>query len=208
VSKALHSPAAIRNREPILAVLRRVLPPRGTALEVASGSGEHVVRFAAAFPQLTWQPSDCNPEALASIEAHAEAARLGNVAPPLHLDASAVSWPVGHADAVLAINLVHISPWRTTEGLVAGAARILPPGGALYLYGPYEESGVHMAPSNSAFDESLRLRNPEWGIRKLSDVADLAKSNGFEFVERVAMPANNLSLIFRLTSPAPRGKTG
>jgi SAM-dependent methyltransferase len=198
VSKALHSPAAIRNRDPILAVLRRVLPPSGTVLEVASGSGEHVLHFAAAFPQLTWQPSDCNPEALASIQAHAEPARLANVAPPLQLDASAASWPISHADAVLAINLVHISPWRTTEGLLAGAARILPEGGVLYLYGPYRESGAPMAPSNVAFDESLRLRNPEWGVRTVSDVADLAKSNGFDFVERVAMPANNLSLIFRL----------
>jgi SAM-dependent methyltransferase len=194
---ALTSPSVARNRDPILAVLRRVLPERGTVLELASGSGEHAVYFAAALPTLIWQPSDPDPEALRSIAAHRTATGLPNVAPPLELDAASPSWPVSRADAVVAINMVHIAPWRATQGLMAGAGRVLAPGKVLYLYGPYKENGSHTAPSNAAFDESLRARNPEWGVRDVSALDDLARAHGLVLMERVPMPANNLSLIFR-----------
>ena len=200
---ALTSPSVARNRDPILAVLRRVLPERGTVLELASGSGEHAVYFAAALPTLTWQPTDPDPEALRSIAVHRTAAGLANVAPPLELDAVSSSWPVTRADAVVAINMVHIAPWRATQGLMAGAARVLAPGGVLYLYGPYKANGSHTAPSNAAFDESLRARNPEWGVRDVADLDDLARGHGLVLNERVAMPANNLSLIFRREGRGP-----
>ena len=196
-SDALTSPSFLRNRDPILAVLTRVLPEGGTVLEIASGSGEHAVYFAAALPSLTWQPTDLDQVALRSIAAHRAAARLPNVRPPLQLDASARSWPVEHADAVVAINLLHISPWRAAEGLMAGAARVLRPGSVLYLYGPFRENGVHTAPSNAVFDGSLRARNPEWGVRDVADLTELARVHGLSFAERVGMAANNLSLIFR-----------
>jgi SAM-dependent methyltransferase len=197
VSEALSSPSVLRNRDPILAVLRRVLPDRGTVLEIASGSGEHAIYFAAALPNLTWQPTDADPAALRSIAAHLEAACLPNLLPPIELDAARPPWAVLHADAVVAINMLHISPWRTAEGLMSGASRVLRLGGVLYLYGPYRENGVHTAPSNAVFDESLRARNPDWGVRDLSDVEQLARSNGLVLEERVVMPANNLSLVFR-----------
>ncbi len=196
-SSAQCSPAVARNRDPILSVLRRVLPDKGTVLEIASGSGEHAVYFAAAFPDLMWQPTDRDPDARASIMAHAASAGLPNLAPALDLDAASSLWPVDHADAVVAINLIHIAPWRATEGLFAGAARVLGPGGVLYLYGPYADNGVHMASSNAVFDESLRARNPEWGVRDVSAVVDLAQTHGLGLAERVPMPANNLSLVFR-----------
>jgi SAM-dependent methyltransferase len=194
---ALVSPAAARNRDPILEVLRRVLPARGTVLEIASGSGEHAVYFAAALPHLVWQPTDPDPAALRSIAAYRASAGLPNLAPPVALDAAASAWPVEAADAVVAINMVHIAPWRATEGLMAGAARVLGPAGVLYLYGPYMVDGAHTAPSNAAFDESLKARDPAWGVRDVADVSALARSHGFVLAERVAMPANNLSLIFR-----------
>jgi SAM-dependent methyltransferase len=194
---ALTSPSVARNRDPILAVLRRILPEHGTVLELASGSGEHAVYFAAALPTVTWQPSDPDPEARRSIAVYRTATGLANVAPPLELDAASSSWPVSHADAVVAINMVHIAPWRATHGLMAGAGRVLAPGGVLYLYGPYKENGSHTAPSNAAFDESLRARNREWGVRDVADLDDLARAHGLVLRERVAMPANNLSLIFQ-----------
>jgi SAM-dependent methyltransferase len=197
-SDALTSPSFLRNRDPILAVLARVLPESGTVLEIAGGSGEHAVYFAAALPSLIWQPTDLDQVALRSIAAHRAAARLPNVRPPLQLDASARSWPVEHADAIVAINMLHIAPWRAAEGLMAGAGRVLGPGGVLYLYGPYKENGIHTAPSNAVFDESLRARNPEWGVRDVADLTELARAHGLSFVERVSMAANNLSLIFRL----------
>jgi SAM-dependent methyltransferase len=196
-SDALMSPSFLRNRDPILAVLTRVLPDRGTVLEIASGSGEHAIAFAAALPSLIWQPTDLDPAALRSIAAHRAAARLPNVRPPLQLDASSPSWPVVDADAVVAINLVHIAPWRAAEGLMAGAGRVLGPGGVLYLYGPYKENGIHTALSNAVFDESLRARNPEWGVRDVADLTELARAHGLSFAEWVSMAANNLSLIFR-----------
>src|SRR5215207_7320938 len=194
---ALTSPSVARNREPILAVLRRVLPARGIVLEIASGTGEHAMHFAAALPELTWQPTDRDPEARRSIAARRAAAVLPNLLSPLELDAAAPSWPVERADAIVAINMIHIAPWSAAEGLMAGAARLLAPGGILYLYGPYQENGRHTAPSNAAFDASLRARDPEWGVRDVGAVAELAARHGLALAERVAMPANNLSLVFR-----------
>lgn len=193
----LYAPATQRNRDPILAVLERHLPSRGDVLEVASGSGEHVVHFAARLGGLVFQPSDPDPAARASIDAWVTVSGLGNIRPALALDAAAPDWPVMRADAVLAINMIHIAPWRAAKGLVAGAARLLAPGGVLYLYGPYRRDGRHTAPSNAAFDADLRARNPAWGVRALEDVAALAARAGFSEPEVEAMPANNLSLIFR-----------
>ncbi len=193
----IYRPHVARNRDPILDVLRRVLPGQGLVLEVASGSGEHAAYFAAHLPALTWQPSDPDPEALASIAAHRAAAGTPNLLAPLQLDVSAARWPVERADAVICNNMIHISPWSACEGLMAGAARTLPPGGVLYLYGPYKIDGRHTAPSNAAFDATLRAQNAAWGIRDLADVAALAERNGLTLTETVAMPANNLSVVFR-----------
>jgi SAM-dependent methyltransferase len=193
----LTSPAVARNRDPILAVLRRVLPAQGTVLEIASGSGEHAVHFAAGLPHLVWQPTDQDADALGSISAHRASAQLPNLLPALALDASAPLWPTIEADAIVAINMIHIAPWTAAEGLMAGAGRILAPGGVLYLYGPFKENGSHTAPSNAAFDANLRSRDPAWGVRDVGQVAGLANTHGLDLVERVAMPANNLSLVFR-----------
>ncbi|WP_010238608.1 MULTISPECIES: DUF938 domain-containing protein [Citromicrobium] len=198
MSAKRESPAAQRNREPIADVLADVLPERGMVLEMASGTGEHVVHFAKRFAHLDWYPSDPDAEARASIAAHVAQARLANVMPPLALDAAASEWPLDAADAILCINMVHISPWQATEGLFAGAARLLPPmDGPLILYGPYLEREVETAPSNLAFDESLKARDPRWGLRDLAEVDALAKRHGFTRTLRVAMPANNLILVYR-----------
>lgn len=191
------APSAQRNRDPILAVLREVLPANGLVLEIASGSGEHAVHFAGALPGLSFQPSDPNAEARASIDAWAKEAALPNLLPALALDAATPGWPLTRADAVICINMIHISPWAATQGLIAEAARLLPPGGPLYLYGPYRQSGVALAPSNVAFDESLRSRDPRWGLRELDAVAALAAAAGFGPPEVTTMPANNLSVVFR-----------
>ena len=196
--RRLFAPAAARNREPILAVLRRHLPAHGLVLEIASGSGEHTVHFAAALPQLDFQPSDPDPEARASIDAWRAFTALKNVRPALALDVTREPWLVEKAAAALCINMVHVSPWRATEALVRGAARVLPPTGVLYLYGPYRRDGVHTAPSNAAFDASLRARDPEWGVRDLEAVAALAAAHGFAEPIVEPMPANNVSLVFRL----------
>ena len=198
-----HAPATERNRDPIVAVLRDILPPTGTVLEVASGTGEHAIHFAAAFPALRWQPSDPDPGAIASIRAWAEAARLPNLNPPLLLDASAPAWPIDRADALLCINMVHISPWEATVGLLEHSAKLLPEGGPLVLYGPYFQQGVETAPSNVAFDESLRSRDPRWGLRDVDAVLALARSHGLELERIVDMPANNLSLVMRRADPGP-----
>ena len=195
------SPSVARNREPILAVLRTALPSQGLILEVASGTGEHAVHFAAALPGLRWQPTDRDPEAIRSIAAHRARARLPNLLPPLELDASSPIWLVARADAVVSINMIHIAPWAAADGLMAGAGRVLPPRGVLYLYGPFKEDGCHTAPSNAAFDASLRAHNPDWGVRDLGEAAELARRYGLEFVARVAMPANNLSVVFRRSAP-------
>ena len=190
------APAAERNREPILAVLQRVLPPTGLALEIASGTGQHVVHFAKALPRWTWQPSEPDPKMRGSIAAWVSETGVANVLPPLDLDVSRADWPVERADAVLCINMIHISPWRATEHLLAGCERLLGPGGILFLYGPYRRSGRHTAPSNEAFDESLRQRNPQWGLRDLETVEETANQHGLALSEVVEMPANNLSVVF------------
>ena len=190
------APAAQRNREPILAVLREVLPPSGTILEIASGSGEHVIHFARALPDLTFQPSDINPASLESISAWIASSAVPNILPPVKLDVMAGNWPLS-ADAIICINMVHISPWEATIGLMQGAAGVLSAGAPLYLYGPYRRGGAHTADSNRAFDADLRSRNPAWGVRDLEAVSDLAAASGFSAPRIVEMPANNLSVIFR-----------
>ncbi len=193
----LYYPHVARNREPVLDVLRRVLPPRGLVLELASGSGEHAAYFAANLPALNWQPSDPDAAALASIAAHRADAGAPNLLPPLRLDATSAPWPVERAEAVVCINMIHITPWAASEGLMAGAARTLPAGGVLYLYGPYRIDGRHTAPTNQDFDTRLRAQNAQWGIRDLADVTALAARHGLSLMATVAMPANNLSVIYR-----------
>jgi SAM-dependent methyltransferase len=194
---ARSTPAAARNRDPILRVLRDRLPPSALVLEVASGTGEHAVWFGRALPAVTWQPTDLDPEALESIAAWRDSTALPNVLPPLQLDASAETWPVARADAVVAINMVHISPWAATQGLIAGAARVLTSDGLLLLYGPFRESGMHTAASNAAFDADLQAHNPSWGVRDLDEITAIAGRHGLTKRERIAMPANNLALLFR-----------
>jgi hypothetical protein len=188
------APAVARNRDPILSVLRRVLPARGLVLEVASGTGEHCAHFAAALPALDFQPSDPLPEGRASTDAWC--AGMPNVRPALALDAAAAEWPVDRADAVVCINMAHIAPWAATLGLLRGAARVLPAGAPLVLYGPWRRDGVPTAPGNEAFDADLRARDPEWGLRRLEDLAGAAAPE-FGAPEVVEMPANNLSVVLR-----------
>jgi SAM-dependent methyltransferase len=190
-----HAPAAARNRKPILAVLRRVLPARGCVLEVASGAGQHVAHFAAALPGLTWQPSEVDPELHASIVAWTR--QLANVRPPLRLDATSAPWPVTGIEAVFSANLIHIAPWQVCLGLVRGASRHLAPGGLLVVYGPFRIDGRHTADSNAAFDRQLRETDPRWGVRDLEAVREAASHHGLELEERVPMPANNQTLLFR-----------
>lgn len=192
-----HAPATERNRDFIFEVLARVLPPQGLVLEIASGSGEHAVHFAARSPGWIWQPSDPDPEARASISAWADEAKLPNLRAPIALDVAAPAWPDVAPDAIVCINMVHIAPWDAACGLFAGAGRVLPARGVLYLYGPYRFDGVFTAPSNEAFDASLRARDPAWGVRDVRDLEALAKDNGLSLDEVVAMPANNHSLVFR-----------
>lgn len=199
MSAARHAPATERNRDVILAVLRDVLPPAGLVLEVASGTGEHVRFFGERLPHLDWQPTDPDPDALASIGAWTE--DVPNIRSPLRLDAAAPDWPLARADAMLCINMVHISPWAATLGLFKGAARLLNPGAPLYLYGPYRRTDVPTATSNEDFDMSLKARNPDWGLRELDAVVEAAKSTGLIFERLVEMPANNLSLVFRRSGP-------
>ena len=191
------APHVARNAGPIAEVLGKVLPPRGLVLEVASGTGEHAVSFARAFPGLIWQPSDPDPLALGSIAAWREEAALPNLLPPLRLDAVADGWPVATADAIVCINMVHISPWAATEGLMRGAGRLLAAGAPLVLYGPYRRAGVSTAPSNEAFDASLRARNPAWGLRALEAVQAEAERNGLLFERLWEMPANNVTVALR-----------
>lgn len=197
--EARESPAASRNAGPILSVLGAHLPARGRVLEAAAGTGQHAAAFARALPGLDWTPSDPDPDARASIAAWRAGADLPNLRPPLALDvADPAAWPEGPFDAVVCINMVHISPWSATEGLMAGAASALAsPGGLLALYGPYWEAGVEPAPGNLAFDADLKRRNPDWGLRDLDAVTALARANGLVLTRRVAMPANNLTLLFR-----------
>lgn len=189
------APAAQRNREPILAVLRDALPDSGTVLEVASGTGEHASFFAHELPGLAWQPSDPSPEMRESIAAWCSG--LANAQAPLDLDAAAPDWPIARADAMVCINMVHISPWQATEGLMRGAGQLLASGAPLVLYGPYRRAGKDLEPSNAAFDEDLKRRNPAWGLRLVEDVAQCAASHGLRLDRTVEMPANNLTLVFR-----------
>lgn len=190
----LSAPSALRNREPILEVLRRVLPPAGEVLEVASGTGEHVAHFAAALPEIGFQPSDLDAARRASIDAWAQG--LANVRPAIALDTIG-AWPAGRFDAVVCINMIHIAPWAATLGLIGGAGAVLPSGGVLVLYGPYLRDGVATAPGNLAFDADLRARDPGWGLRRLERVAEIASAAGFSGPEIVEMPANNLCVVFR-----------
>ena len=194
------APAALRNREPIAEVLTDWLPESGIVLEVASGTGEHAVWFARRFPDLTWQPSETHPVALASISAWAEEASLPNLRAPVVVDASTSDWPVKRADAVLNINMVHISPWEASLGLIAGAARLLPAHAPLILYGPWLKDDIETAPSNLAFDANLKERDPRWGLRRVEDFAAAALGKGFELADWRRMPANNLMLLFRKTN--------
>jgi SAM-dependent methyltransferase len=202
MDERLYSPSTERNRAPIAAVLRRWLPAAGTVLEVASGTGEHVAHFAAEFPGLVFQPSDPDAAARASIAAWIAACAAPNIRPPLALDVAAPGWeadpglPVPLA-AILCINMVHISPWVATLGLLRGAGRRLAAGGVLYLYGAYKRAGQHTAPSNAAFDANLRRQNPEWGVRDLETVVAQAEAQGFALADVVEMPANNLSVLLR-----------
>ena len=189
------SPAALRNRDPILGILRTTLPPAGIVLEVASGSGEHVTHFAASLPDLRWQPSDPSTEARASISARLAVEQPHNIHSPLDLDATAESWPIDCVDAVIAINMVHISPWASTLGLFRHAAGLLPSGGPLFLYGPFHREGEALAPSNAAFDADLRTQNSDWGLRSFEDVARQAEQRGFRLDRVIGMPANNLSVV-------------
>jgi SAM-dependent methyltransferase len=198
----LHAAATARNREPILDVLRRVLPATGLVLEIASGTGQHAAFFACALPALRWQPSDVYEPHLASIRAWSAASGADNIAAPLPLDVERQPWPVTHADAILNINMIHIAPWSATAALFEGAARILAPGGVLFLYGPFMRNGQHTADSNQRFDERLRGEDPRWGVRDLADVERVANAADFRLAEVVPMPANNLSLVFR-RSAAP-----
>jgi hypothetical protein len=190
------SPAALRNRAPILDMLRTVLPGSGLVLEIASGAGDHVLHFAAALPNLTWQPSDPSPEARASVAAWIATEKPHNIRPPLDINAAAETWPIDYADALIAINMIHISPWPATLGLLRRARTILSAGAPLVLYGPYRRTGEALAPSNAAFDADLRARNPEWGLRLLDDVVGHAEASGFTLDRVSAMPANNLSIVF------------
>lgn len=202
------APATQRNREPILQVLHQVLPPQGLVLEIASGTGEHAIFFAPSLTPRVWLPSDRDPVALESIQAWQNREPATNLLPPMVLDVSQPHWPetVKQATpqlpldipltAIVSINMVHISPWSATIGLMTGAGELLPPGGVLYLYGPYKQGGLHTAPSNAAFDASLRSRDLAWGVRDLEDVMDLAAQHGLRWCDTVAMPANNLSVVF------------
>lgn len=191
-----YAPSAARNRDAILRTLSPYLPEFGSVLEVASGSGEHTMHFAAAHPRLTFQPSDPDPDARASTDAWARHLSLTNVAPALELDVAQSACPSIRADVVICINMIHIAPWSAAVGLMRHAAMVLPAGGILFLYGPYRRDGEHTSPSNAAFDADLKARNPAWGVRDLEAVATLASDHGFSAPIIEAMPANNLSLIF------------
>ena len=195
----LRAPATARNRDPILDVLRCVLPTEGLVLEIASGTGEHAVHFARHLPGIVWQPSDPDAESRASIAAWRESEALPNLRAPRELDVRAKTWPIDAADAIVCINMIHIAPWEATLALLAGAARLLSAGDPLYLYGPYRFDGAFTAPSNEEFDASLRSRDPRWGVRDLADVTREAERAGFSREAVVAMPANNHSVIFRRT---------
>ena len=199
----LTSPSADRNKDPILAAIGPWLPARGTVLEIASGSGQHIVHFARSRPDLDWQPSDPSAQARASIAEWTGAAGLPNLRTVLALDVTDPDWPPLRADAILCINMIHVAPWAATLGLLAHAAALLPPDGPLILYGPYRRAGIPTAPSNEAFDQDLRARDPAWGLRDLDQVTGEAAARGFLAASVEAMPANNLTVVFRRGSADP-----
>ena len=191
--------SAERNKGPILDVLARVLPKRGVVLEVASGTGQHVIHFARALSGLTWQPSDPDPELCESIARHAGEEKLANVNAPVELDVIRLPWPLQTADAVVCINMIHVAPWSATLALFEGARELLPAQRVLFLYGPYRRHGQHTSKSNEQFDSDLHAQNSDWGLRDLEAVSETATSSGFVLTEIVDMPANNFSLIFKRT---------
>ena len=193
------APSAERNKQPILEVLARVLPPTGLVLEIGSGTGQHVAHFAKALPGVTFQPSEMDKSQHASIAAWIKHEELTNVRPPLAFDVTRLPWPVRAADAIVCINVIHISPWPATLALMKGAGELLPPGGVLVTYGPYRRDGRHTAASNEAFDASLKQRDERWGVRDIEEVAAAAKAAGLEVEQTVPMPANNFTLVFRRT---------
>lgn len=197
------APAAERNREPILEVLRGELPQNGRVLEVASGTGQHVVHFARSLPHLSWQPSDPDPGFRRSIALWIEHEQLVNVRAPIALDVRQPPWPVGAADAVVCINMVHVAPWAATQALFEGVQQVLPREGLLFLYGPFRRAGRHTAPSNAKFDAELRARDPEWGLRDIEALAAVGNHTGLALVDTVGMPANNFSLVFRKRDATP-----
>ena len=189
--------SAERNKDPILAVLARVLPRRGVVLEIASGTGQHILHFANALPGLAWQPSDRDPELRESIALRVKEQQLANVNRPIDLDVTRLPWPLQTADAVVCINMIHVAPWSATLALLEGAKALLPTQHVLFLYGPYRRFGQHTSRSNEQFDSDLRAHDPEWGLRDLEAVSEAAASSGFALAEVVAMPANNFSVIFK-----------
>jgi cyclopropane fatty-acyl-phospholipid synthase-like methyltransferase len=189
--------AAERNKDPILAVLARFLPSSGLVLEIASGTGQHVVHFAANLPQLEWQPSDPDADLRESVQRRIREAGLTNVRNPIDLDVRRQPWPLASADAVVCINMIHVAPWEATDALLTGAAGVMSAGGALVLYGPYRRFGAHTAPSNASFDAQLRATDPAWGLRDMESVIERAATAGFELADVVDMPANNFSVVFR-----------
>lgn len=192
-----HAPATLRNREPILAALRGLLPATARVLEIGSGTGEHAAFFCDAMPAWTWQPTDASPTALASIEAHRRTADASGLLPPRALDARTTDWPAGPFDAVFSANVIHIAPWTVCLGLLDGAGRVLGADGLLVLYGPFRFDGAFLADSNAAFDARLRAEDPEWGVRDVAELTREARARGFAEPERIALPANNHLLAFR-----------
>jgi len=190
------APATERNQQPILDVLRRALPSSGLVLEIASGTGQHASFFSRHLTTIRWQPSDASREAIESIAARVREAKRGNLLPPLELDVRATPWPRVDADAVVCINMIHIAPWKATVALFQGASKILEEARHLITYGPYRLHGTHTAQRNAAFDQSLRARNAEWGVRDVDDLQELGEETGFELGEQIAMPANNMTLIW------------
>ena len=191
------APAAERNRGPILDVLKRALPPQGLVLEIGSGTGQHAVYFAKFLPRLIWQPSDADPEYRRSVSAWIRHEGVTNAREPVALEVRQHPWPIATADAIVCINVVHVSPWAATLALLEGARTVLAENGVLFLYGPYRRRGRATAPSNEKFDADLRAHDPQWGLREVEDVAEAAARAGFALREAIEMPANNLSLVFR-----------
>lgn len=199
------SEACERNKDPILAVLKEIFPKQGLVLEIASGTGQHAIHFASNLPDITWQPSDMDPELRSSVHAWRAEFNLENLNAPVHLDVTSENWPVENADVMMCANMIHIAPWEACIGLLEGAGRILHEDGILCMYGPYKVGGKHTAPSNESFDQSLRARDASWGIRNLDDVAFEARRRGLHLIKTVKMPSNNFCVIYRKTAMVDEG---